>query len=234
MMKPFLAMIAAVLLTACAGPTYYPVQPSGEGGYYVARSPAARTVASYEVAYAYSALPTYGIYPWWGYSYYSPYFYPHHFSIWQPGWPYYAGGYWAWHGGYPYGFPHWDRHTHAGPQRHPPVPGAPGNGLPNPPNPAPAVRPGPGHAVTLSELYREQSRRRGSRLQLDSVSGARRLQPATAPSMRASTARRFEPPAAAASAPSFIGSSAPPVPAVGGRALHSRETSGRIPSQRDR
>ena len=222
-MRAVLAMIAAVLLAACVGPTYYPAQASGEGSYYIARSPGASRVASYDAAYRYSSFPVYGIYPWWSDSYYSPNFYPHHFSIWQPGWPYHAPPYWAWFGGYPYGSLHPGHDTYGWHRRHP-VPRPPGVVPPGFPNEPPAVGPGPGHAAIPRDLYRDRDRWRDSHRQAPSVSVERWARPVT---------RSFEPPSAAAS---FSGSSSlsmPAWPASGGRAVHSRDRSGRTSVQRD-
>ena len=216
-------MVAASLLTACVGPTYYPAQPSGEGSYYIARSPGASMVASYDAAYRYSSFPVYGIDPWWSYSYYSPYFYPHHFSIWQPGWPYYADPYWAWYGGYPYGFLHSGHDAYGWHRRHP-SPRPPGVVPPGLPTEPPAVGTGPGHPTIARELYRDRDRRRDSRRQAPSTSVERWARPVTRP---------FEPPSAAASISGSRSFSMPALPASGGRAVNSRDGSGRSPLQRD-
>jgi len=98
-MRSLLATLGLVLLTACAGPQYYPATPAGEGGYYIAQTPPA--VVHYEGGYDYGGFQSWGIYPWWGYTYYSPNFYPHYFSMGYPAWY----GHYGWSGGPPYGFP---------------------------------------------------------------------------------------------------------------------------------
>lgn len=216
-------MIAAASLAACTGPTYYPAQPSGEGSYYIARSPGASRVTSYDVAYGYSAFAAYGIYPWWGYSYYSPYFYPHHFSIWQPGWPCCPDPYWAWHGGYPRGFWPAGHGGHGWPPRHP-VTDAPGVAAPGIPAEPSAAGPGPGHAALSRELHLERERWRDSRWQARSASVRHRAEPMT---------RSFEPPGAAASIPISRDRSVPALPAARDRAVHSRDSLGQSPSRRD-
>ena len=95
-------MIVALYLAGCAGPRYQAVQPTAEGGYFIASS-AAHTV--HHDARYYGAFQAYGIYPWWAYTYYSPNFYPHYFSVWYPTWPYGLYGRYSRHDhGYP---PHW-------------------------------------------------------------------------------------------------------------------------------
>jgi hypothetical protein len=233
-MNPLLALIIGILLAACAGPTYYPAQPSGEGSYYIARSPGATTITPYDAAYGFSSFPAYGIYPWWSYSYYSPYFYPHYFSIWQPGWPYDAGGHWVRHGGNPHGFNHGGRHAHDWPQRYRPVPATAWAESPIPSAPPTAVGPGPGRqAATLPEPYRQESRWRGLRRQVGSVSEQRRPQRMTGPSGTVPAAPAFESPAAAAPTPRFRVSSLPAMPVSGGRTVHFRDTSDRSALQRD-
>ena len=226
-------MIAPLLLAACAGPTYYPAQASGEGGYYIARSPGASVVALHDAASAYSTFPVYGIYPWWSYSYYSPYLYPHHFSIWQPGWPWYGGGFWAWHGSYPNEFSYWGGHADGWPRHRPPAAVTPGHASPMPPVAPPTVWPEPGHAATARELYREQARWREARGRAGYASAERRAQPLDRPSTRVNSARPFEPPAAAASMPGSASLPMPAAPSSPGRTVHSREPLGRAPLQRD-
>jgi len=122
-MKVLTAIAAALALSACVGPRYYPAYPAGDGGYYVAQTPA-RTV-HYHTAYS-SGLYLYGLDPWWEFSYYRPNFYPHHFSYWYPGW-------------YPYHHPRGGHRHGPSPGRHPlPSPPVHGPGTPVP------VAPGPG------------------------------------------------------------------------------------------
>jgi len=91
-MKSLLASLALLLLTACAGEPYQRVSAPGDGSYYLASTPADRV-------YAYppnNAMSSWGWYPWWGYSYYSPNFYPHYFPLYVSPWygfgdPWYPG-----------------------------------------------------------------------------------------------------------------------------------------------
>lgn len=99
-MKTVLLILACGLLTACATSRYVPVQSAGGGAYYVAQSPSVSNQLRREAGY-YSPFYAYGQYPWWGYSYFSPNFYPHYFSLSYPSWPYYSGGHGDWYGGYP-------------------------------------------------------------------------------------------------------------------------------------
>lgn len=88
-------MLACGLLGACAGPSYRVVQP-GAGGYYlVAQTPSEIRHLRYDSGF-YSPFHFYGIHPWWNYTYYSPNFYPHYFSVRYPSWPDYASGYGGW------------------------------------------------------------------------------------------------------------------------------------------
>jgi hypothetical protein len=75
MKKALIAAVALLVLGACASSRYEPVYGAGGGYYYIAESPP--TVRYYR-HYRAPHLPlyTYGISPWWGYTYYSPYFYP--------------------------------------------------------------------------------------------------------------------------------------------------------------
>ena len=228
-MNPLLALIIGILLAACAGPTYYPAQPSGEGSYYIARSPGATTITPYDAAYGYGFVPVYGIYPWWSYSYYSPYFYPHHFSVWQAGWPYYAGGYWPWNGSYPYGYSLWGHHFHRPPQRYPPVPDAPGSASPIRPTAPPVTGP----AATPRDLYGDRARWRDARRQAGFASAERGLRPAGSPSLTVPAAVPFEPSGAARSAPGRGRVAVPASPPPRDSTPHFRDGLGRIPSQRD-
>jgi hypothetical protein len=103
MMKIVLLLLACALLNACASSRYVSVQSAGGGGYYIAQTPPVSNQLRFETGY-YSPFYAYGLYPWWGYTYYSPNFYPHYFALSYPTWPYYGGGYEGWYGGYPYGF----------------------------------------------------------------------------------------------------------------------------------
>jgi hypothetical protein len=126
------AAAALMLLSACASDRFYPAE-TGDGRYYLGDYPSS---AVHHRA-AYSPLFAYGVYPWWGYTYYSPYFYPHFFSVRYTPWPYY----YAWPGTY-YGYADWAygylpyrRHRHYHPGYHPGVslPVAPSPGIPVPP-----------------------------------------------------------------------------------------------------
>ena len=102
-MKTFLVPIACGLLAACAGSSYRVVQSGPEGNYLVAQTPSEIRYLRYDSGF-YGPLRAYGIYPWWNYSYYSPNFYPHYFTLWHPNWPDYAAGYGRrdWHGSGPW------------------------------------------------------------------------------------------------------------------------------------
>jgi hypothetical protein len=105
-MKTVLFILACGLLTGCASSSYVAVQSAGGGDYYIAQTPGASNQMRYEAGY-YSPFYAYGLYPWWSYTYYSPNFYPHYFSVSYPSWPYYHGGFGGWndwYGRYPYGF----------------------------------------------------------------------------------------------------------------------------------
>jgi len=103
-MKTSLVLIACGLLAACAGTSYRVVQSETQGDYLVAQTPSEIRYLSHDSGF-YSPIRAYGIYPWWNYTYYSPNFYPHYFSVWQPTWPDYAAGYgrrdWHWSGPWP-------------------------------------------------------------------------------------------------------------------------------------
>lgn len=116
MMKNALtAVIALFILGACVSYQHERRFGADGGGYYIAESPPS---VSYYYA-PYGALYGYGITPWWGYAYHSPYFYPHDFHVWYAPWPYYA----AW----PYYSPWYAAHFHRYPHYLPP-PGHDGGG----------------------------------------------------------------------------------------------------------
>ena len=98
-MKILFAILMLALVTACATP-YYPVYVGDAGDYYIAET---ESVTYYDPYYgaAPGSLSYIGAYPWWEFSYYSPYFYPYHFTVWHPGWAY---GYPGWHSAY---YPYW-------------------------------------------------------------------------------------------------------------------------------
>jgi hypothetical protein len=205
-------MIAGLLLAACAGPTYYPAQPSGEGSYYIARSPGTIPMAPADAAYYYGTWSAYGVYPWWGYPYYSPYFYPHYFSIWQPGWPYYGSSPGGWYGYHPHRFSYGRPIPQRPPQQLPADPEAPAAGGP--------VRP-----VSQPPLYRDVARQGGPRWQSGPEPAEHRpdQRARSVPTMPAG--RLFDPPGSAAPPPTPSG------PA--GMAGQSRDPLQRKPSQRD-
>lgn len=117
MNRAVFAAIAVLVLSACAGNRYYPVEEAGGGSYYLGESPA--TIA-YRTA-AYTPLFHYGLTPWWGYSYYSPYFYPHYFSVSYAPWPYY--GTWPYYSYWPvahsYWYPPYRSYRYGHPGHHP-------------------------------------------------------------------------------------------------------------------
>lgn len=85
-MKAIIALFLLALLTGCATP-YYPVYSGNPGDYYIPESETTAYYDPYAAVYEGSepgSLGYIGMAPWWGYSYYSPYFYPHHFSVWYP------------------------------------------------------------------------------------------------------------------------------------------------------
>lgn len=184
-MKSLISVMVLALLTACAGPRYYPVSPAGEGGYYLAKSPPG--VVYYDAGHYYSTFPVYGIQPWWSYTYYSPNFYPHYFSVWYPS-PY---GYYGWYGSLPYAYPH-HRGYHPDFRGHPP--GGPGQATPQPTLPSgaapPAVHLQP--AADISGLYRDTAGRARQPLQPGAFNPSRRFGPSTLPGPGA---RSFEAPA---------------------------------------
>lgn len=91
MKRALLAAIAVLLLSACAGTRYYPVEGTGAGRYYLADTPT--SIVHYPATEA--SLFVYGLSPWWGYSYYSPYYYPYYFGVSYASWPYYSP--WPYH-----------------------------------------------------------------------------------------------------------------------------------------
>ena len=110
MMKTFLtAVVALFLLGACASNPPNRLFDSGGARYYIAESPPS---VSYYYA-PYWSLYGYGITPWWGYAYYSPYFYPHDFHVWYAPWPYYAAwpSYSPWYAGTLHRHPAYWRHA---------------------------------------------------------------------------------------------------------------------------
>jgi len=230
MMKILMAMIVGLLLAACAGPRYYPAQSSGEGSYYIARSTGATTIYALDGRYGYSLFPAYGIYPWWTYSYYSPYFYPHHFAVWQPGWPYYTDGYWGWYGGYVEGYPIWSHHPHWPPQPSPVMPEAPTIGLPLRPAPP---RQAAERMAGQPALYRQAARQGGPRWQAGFASAEPQPQGIVRPSANSRAARSFESPGAATPDRGFRSAPAMTFPTPAERAGHSRGPLARVPSQRD-
>ena len=85
-MKALYYIAFLFLLAGCATP-YYFVPVSSEGDYYIAER---QSGGSY---YGGNSLlyDDLGVHPWWMnnypvelFSYYSPYYYPHYFSVWQP------------------------------------------------------------------------------------------------------------------------------------------------------
>ena len=88
--------LLTLLLGACATP-YYPVYTNDSGDYYVAEKGSS---GAYYGSGS-SSLYHIGMYPWWEFSYYSPYFYPHYFSVWHPPRYYYWYGTYGWYGYHP-------------------------------------------------------------------------------------------------------------------------------------
>ena len=98
-MRLLIAIFLLLLIVGCATP-YYPVYVGDSGDYYIAETESTGYYDPYYGA-APGSLSYIGAYPWWEFSYYSPYFYPYHFSVWQPGW---GHGYYGWYSGY---YPYW-------------------------------------------------------------------------------------------------------------------------------
>jgi hypothetical protein len=97
-MRVLIAIALAALLSACATP-YYPVYVNDSGDYYIAETES--TNYYYTNFVTDGSLGYIGMYPWWEFSYYSPYFYPYHFAVWHPGSYYRHRG---WYSGY---YPYW-------------------------------------------------------------------------------------------------------------------------------
>jgi hypothetical protein len=158
----FAAAIAALMLSACAGNRYHAVEEAGGGQYYIGASPP--TVVRYPAAR--TPLFAYGLSPWWGYSYYSPYFYPHYFSVSYSPWPYYAS--WPYYSYWPvaplYGYPPYRRHASYHPGYHPGSPpadegaGMPSTGNYGPPPTLPLRNAGRLQTVDDRSLQREMQR----------------------------------------------------------------------------
>jgi len=82
-MKTLIQILLLALLVGCASP-YYPVYVNDAGDYYIAER--ATEGPYYGTGYYPWSLSAY---PLQTFAYYSPYFYPHYFSIWYP------PGYWC-------------------------------------------------------------------------------------------------------------------------------------------
>jgi len=157
-MKAILTILASCLLSACASQQFHTVTVSGDGDYYIAESGSGRYYDPES-----TGLTSIGMYPWWslgqfnsgfggypaefggnpfwGFFHYSPYFYPHYFSVWYP--PVYRD-YYGWYGGnYPYWCPPYRVRRHHAPLGigggasgiagdAPPVPGDAGSVTANP------------------------------------------------------------------------------------------------------
>lgn len=190
MNKVLIAATVVLMLSACAGNRYYAVEEAGSGQYYIGETPA--SIVHYPAAYV--PLFDYGLSPWWGYSYYSPYFYPHYFSVSYSPWPYYAPWpyYSYWPVAHPYGYPPYPRHRyhHPGylPGHHPgdEMTGMPGTGAYGPPYRSPV-----GSAERLRMLDDRSLQRELRR------SGAPAGQAWNSPTVR----RSMAPPAAGRAAP---------------------------------
>lgn len=227
MMTKFLIAAAALLvLGACASSRYEPAYGAGGGYYFIGES--TPSVRYYYVPRV--PLDSYGISPWWGYSYYSPYFYPHHFYVRYTPWPYYAG--WPYYpplyAGHRYGHPPYWRY----PVHHPgDDPGEGGTGTPfpgysGPPAGTPVVNPELWRLVDERSLRREM-RYSASPAGLSPGANATRSFPAPA-SAQAPTAagQRGLSPGAAAARGSFR---MPSTPTAGSRPVTSgRASPGRV------
>jgi hypothetical protein len=151
MNRALLAAVAVLVLSACAGNRYYPVEEAGSGRYYLGESPA---IISYR-SVNHAPLLLYGLSPWWGYSYYSPFFYPHYFSVSYSPWPYYAP--WPYYGYWPVGHSYWHppyhHYRYGHPGRYPGHdPGDEMAGMPPPGAYVPPVTPPPPSAERLRML----------------------------------------------------------------------------------
>jgi hypothetical protein len=108
-MKRLLVFLSLILAAGCATDRYNPTYLDNGSGYYAY----GRSYPTVRYVYGYDSLFLYGMYPWWTYSFYSPWFYPYHYTYyhpfydpfygryvfagWSPSWPYYDGRYgWAW------------------------------------------------------------------------------------------------------------------------------------------
>ena len=102
-MKIFAAILLLFILAACASP-YQPVYVSSKGDYYIVERETVSTIYPGPTV----ALAGAGLYPWWSsayfyghppslFTYYSPYFYPHYFSVWSPLW---QPNHYGWYGAY--------------------------------------------------------------------------------------------------------------------------------------
>lgn len=91
-MKIFAAILLLFMLAACATP-YQPVYVSNQSDYYIFE----RETVSTNYPGLTVPLAGVGMYPWWSstyfygyppslYTYYSPYFYPHYFTVGSPLW----------------------------------------------------------------------------------------------------------------------------------------------------
>jgi len=85
-MKKLILIFGMFLLAGCASP-YYPVYVSSEGDYYIAE----RNTNGPYYGTGDLLFDDIGMYPWWAggypidvFAYYSPFFYPHYFSVWYP------------------------------------------------------------------------------------------------------------------------------------------------------
>jgi hypothetical protein len=163
-MKKVLAIFVLVFAVGCAS-HYQPVYVTSDGGYYIAETaPASSYYAGTGVWWET------GFYPWWsaaygyGYGYrpypfyyYSPYFYPHHFSVWYPAWHSY---YYGWGGGW---HPPYRRGRH-GQSLHPHGHGDAANQTPEPVLPPPyagsaPVYPRPGKTIDEKAYWQRPSER---------------------------------------------------------------------------
>jgi hypothetical protein len=159
-MKAIIALMSLAFLTACATP-YYPVYSGNPGDYYIADSETTAYYDPYAAVYEGSepgSLRHLGMSPWWGYSYYSPYFYPHHFSVWYPR-SYYDYG-WS-SGYYPYWCPPYRYVAARRPVSSPlpgdaPFPSDPGSAAPRPGYPI-LSQDVTGEAVTITDRFESRS-----------------------------------------------------------------------------
>lgn len=91
MIRTLAIVVLSALLAACVAP-YRTVYVNEAGDYYIAETGSASPRVVYldpGGQWAYT-----GLYPWWTFHYYSPYFYPYHFSVWYPPhYPWYGRAY---------------------------------------------------------------------------------------------------------------------------------------------